>query len=75
MGRCVGKPGIAYSLVGGATVEWIESSETPDKGFGVTGNRVPVWTPEFQFRFGVLLGESGHVVRTEGGGSRRGACR
>ena len=70
MGRCVGggggKPGIAESLVGGGTVERIESGETPNEGFGVIGNRVPVRTLEFDLGVGVLLGEGGRVVCTKG---------
>jgi len=42
IGRRVGKLAITWSLDGGGTVEGIESGETPDKGFGLIGNQVPV---------------------------------
>jgi len=37
MGQRVGggKPGIAYSLVGGGAVEWIDSGEMLNEGFGL----------------------------------------
>jgi len=63
----IGKPGIAQSLDGGGTVEWIESGETPDKGFGVIKNRVSVRTLEFDFGIRVLLGEGRRVVRAKRG--------
>ena len=34
-------------------------SKTPDKGFSLTGNRVPVRTMEFEFGVRILLGEGG----------------
>ena len=43
-------------------MERIDSGETPDEGFGLIGDWVPVRTLEFDFGIRVLLGEDGHVV-------------
>jgi len=51
-------------------MEWIEGSETSDKGFGLIVNWVPVRTLEFDFEVSFLLGESGGVVGTKTGSYR-----
>jgi len=38
-------------------MEWIEGSETSDKGFGLIGNRAPVRTMEFGFGVNVFAGQ------------------
>ena len=52
-------------------MERIKSGETPDKGFGVIGDPVPVRTLEFDFGIMVLLGEEREMDGGRGCQSRR----